>query len=186
MKLIVGLGNPGKEYERTRHNIGFMVIDNYANKKDILMNKIKFNGVYGEIKEKNEKIILLKPQLYINLSGDVIKKYIDFFKIKIEDILIINDDLDLEVGKYKLKENGSSAGHNGLKNIEINLQTSAYKRLKIGISNNKTISTKDYVLGNINEDEIKQIKPVIDLTFDIINDFIENSFELLMNKYNHR
>lgn len=186
MKLIVGLGNPGKEYERTRHNIGFMVIDNYANKKNILMNKIKFNGVYGEIKEKNEKIILLKPQLYINLSGDVIKKYIDFFKIKIEDILIINDDLDLEFGKYKLKENGSSAGHNGLKNIEINLQTSAYKRLKIGISNNKTISTKDYVLGNINEDEIKQIKPVIDLTFDIINDFIENSFELLMNKYNHR
>src|SRR5574344_2330767 len=147
MKLIVGLGNPGKVYENTRHNMGFMTIDNYAKKKNIDINKNKFNGLYGEYNYRGEKIILLKPCSYINLSGEVIKKYVDYFKIDINDLLIIHDDLDIPLGNIKLKPSGSSGGHNGLKNIELNLKRKDYKRIKIGISNNKMIDTKDYVLG---------------------------------------
>lgn len=185
MKLIVGLGNPGKQYENTRHNIGFNIVDNYANKYNLSFSK-KLDGLYVQTIINNEKVILLKPQLFINLSGDVLRKYVDYFKIDIKDILIINDDLDLEVGKYKLKEKGSSAGHNGLKNIEANLKTNQYKRLKIGISNNKNIDTKDYVLGNISNDDKKVLSEIKEITISIIEDFVILDFNILMNKYNHK
>ena len=155
MKLIVGLGNPGKEYENTRHNMGFMAIDRFAGKHNVSITKNKFDGLYEELMINSEKVILLKPQRYINLSGEVIKKYVDFYKIDINDILIISDDLDLNIGTYKLKPKGSAGGHNGLKNIEFNLKSQEYKRLKIGISNDKTIETKDYVLGAIKNENMK-------------------------------
>lgn len=185
MKLIVGLGNPGKQYEKTRHNIGFLVVDNYAKKNNLVFSS-KLDGLYAETLISNEKIILLKPQKFINLSGEVVKKYVDYFKIKLENILIINDDLDIELGKYKLKENGSSGGHNGLKNIELSLNTDQYKRLKIGISNNKSIETKDYVLGKISLEEQDVINKIVDISESIINDFIMLDFNKLMNKYNHK
>jgi len=116
MKLIVGLGNPGIEYVGTRHNIGFMSIDTLAHSLNIEIDKNKFGGIYAKTNIGKETVILLKPQKYINLSGDVIKKYVDFFKISIDDILIISDDLDLPLGKIKIKYKGSSGGHNGLKN----------------------------------------------------------------------
>ena len=154
MKLIVGLGNPGKKYEKTRHNIGFMMLDKYVDKKNIMDKwSLKFNGLYIQTEINKNKVIFLKPQSFMNLSGGVVKKYVDYFKINIEDILIISDDLDLNIGNFKLKDKGSSGGHNGLKDIENNLGTNEYKRLKIGISNNKNIDTKDYVLGKINSDE---------------------------------
>ena len=123
MKLIIGLGNPGNEYKNTRHNIGFEIIDKFAQKHNLSINKKKYNGVYEETFIYNQKVILLKPQAYMNLSGEVVKKFIDFYKIDIKEILIINDDLDLEIGKFKLKQKGSSGGHNGLKNIEQNIGT---------------------------------------------------------------
>ena len=104
MKLIVGLGNPGFVYNNTRHNVGFMIIDYYADKYGIKINKQKFNGLYQELLINGEKVILLKPQLYMNLSGEVVRKFVDFFKISIDDILVINDDLDLLLGRYKLKK----------------------------------------------------------------------------------
>ena len=122
--------------------------------------------------------------MFINLSGDVIKKYIDFYKINIDDLLIINDDLDMPVGKIKIKTKGSSGGHNGLKNIESNLKTSEYKRIKIGISNNKMIDTKDYVLGKFDSNDKKIINDVVNKMPDIFNDYINLSFDKLMNKYN--
>lgn len=185
MKLIVGLGNPGKEYENTRHNIGFMVIDKLLETYDYSKEKKKFGGIYYETNINGEKVILLKPYEYINLSGIVVKKYVDYFKIDIDDILIINDDLDLNVGNFKLKSSGSSAGHNGLKNIESNLGTSEYKRFKIGISNNKEIDTKDYVLGKIGKDK-DEINKVIDLSPTIIFDYVSMSFVDLMSKYNKK
>ena len=123
MKLIVGLGNPGREYENTRHNVGFMTIDNYANNNNITIDKQKFDGLFVKTNIKGIDIILLKPLKYMNLSGEVVKKFVDFYKINIEDILIINDDLDMQLGKIKLKSKGSSGGHNGLKNIENHLNT---------------------------------------------------------------
>ena len=184
MYLIVGLGNPGKEYENTRHNIGFMVLDNYAKKHNITNFKEKFNGIYYEDIIKGKKVIFLKPLKYMNLSGEVVKKYVDFFKIEIENILIISDDLDMETGKIKLKLKGSSGGHNGLKNIENNLKTQEFKRLKIGITNNKNIDTKDYVLGNFYGEEKVSIVKAIDISNNILDDFLILSFDNLMNKYN--
>lgn len=184
MKLVVGLGNPGKEYENTRHNVGFDVIDNYLKIKNIDIKKDKFNGLYTETNINFEKVIFLKPQKYMNLSGEVVRKYIDFFKIKSEDILVIHDDLDQTLGKIKLKQNSSSGGHNGIKNIELHLGTKNYKRLKIGISNDKTIDTKNYVLGKINKEERKILDESIDKCMNILDDYFQMNFIDLMSKYN--
>jgi len=186
MKLIVGLGNPGKEYENTRHNIGFIFIDKFAQKLDLSINKEKFNGKYVETVIDNQKIILLKPLSYMNLSGEVISKFIKFYKIDIDDILIISDDLDMNFGKIKLKACGSSGGHNGLKNIELNLGTQKFKRLKIGISNNKLIDTKDYVLGKFTSEENLILKEIEDTVLEILNEFPVTDFEKLMSKYNKK
>lgn len=184
MKLIVGLGNPGKEYENTRHNIGFIVIDNFAKAHNINIEKTKFNGLFTKIVINNEDIVLLKPLSYMNLSGEVIKKYLDYFKIDISDLLVINDDLDQPFSKIKLKAHGTSGGHNGLKNIEINIGTQEYKRLKIGISNNKLIDAKDYVLGHFTDEEKILLNEILPITNNIIEDFISFDFSKVMNKYN--
>lgn len=184
MKLIVGLGNVGMQYENTRHNVGFMCIDEIVKSLGCDFNRSKFGGIYSEKIINGEKVIFLKPQEFINLSGDVIKKYVDFFKINIDDLLIISDDLDMPVGKIKIKRKGSSGGHNGLKNIECNLKTDEYKRIKVGISNNKKIDTKDYVLGKLTKDENICIQNTVKKMPDIFNDYMNFDFDKLMNKYN--
>ena len=184
MKLIVGLGNPGKEYENTRHNIGFMMIDYIIQELNITKSSEKMGGKYFEININGEKVIFLKPQQYINLSGDVIIRFMNFYKIEKEDIFIIHDDLDLEVGKFKLREKGGSGGHNGLKNIESHLKSKEYNRMKIGISNNKNIDTKDYVLGRLSKEEKEKLNEIIKSGPNIIKDYLNLSFTNLMNKYN--
>ena len=186
MKLIVGLGNPGKEYENTRHNAGYRFIDEYAKIKNLEIKKKKFNGFYTSFIQSKEKIILLKPAKFMNLSGEVVKDFIDYFKINIENVLIIVDDLDTKRGNIKLKYKGSSGGHNGLKNIEENLQTKEYKRLKIGISNNNDKNKIDYVIGKVEKEELKKLNEVNKLAKDIIDDFIKLPFDKVMNKYNKR
>ena len=184
MKLVVGLGNPGREYEKTRHNIGFMCLDKIAEYFKVTFDSNKFNGSYTQFTHNGEKIILLKPGKYMNLSGEVIRDFVKFYKINIEDILIICDDLDTNVGTYRLRYKGSSGGHNGLKNIELNLSTKEYKRIKIGISNNKLMDTKDYVLGKFMKEEMNLIQPIIDKMPSIIEDYLKLSFDHVMNKYN--
>lgn len=184
MKLIVGLGNPGKEYESTRHNIGYIFINNFAAKKNLEFSKEKFNGSYTEYTANNEKIILLKPLSFMNLSGEVVEKFVNYFKIDINDILIINDDLDMDFGKVRLRKSGSSGGHNGLKNISLHLNTENFKRLKIGISNNKNIDTKDYVLGKFTKEEKEIIEKLKDKINNLLEDFIVLDFDRLMSKYN--
>jgi len=180
MKLIVGLGNPTKEYINTRHNIGFMLIDKYLEYKKINLNfKDKFNGSYL----KDGDIIYLKPMKYMNLSGEVVKKYVDYFNIDINDILIICDDINLYLGNFKIKPNGSSGGHNGLKNIELNIGTSNYKRLRIGVGKNN-IDMKDYVLGKFSEEEIKILNSEFKILYNLLDDYFNLSFDILMNKYN--
>ena len=184
MKLIVGLGNQGLEYNNTRHNIGFMSIDKITQSLNITLDKNKFDGLYTTIDLNNEKIIFLKPQKYMNLSGEVIEKYVKYFKINIEDILIINDDLDMDFGRIRLRSEGSSGGHNGLKNIILHLNTDKFKRLKVGISNNKDIDTKDYVLGRFSKKELEIINNLKSEINDLINDFLVLDFDKLMCKYN--
>lgn len=183
VKLIVGLGNKGNEYNNTRHNVGFMVIDEYLKKYEIVLNKEKFDGLYCDTIINGEKVIILKPQKYMNLSGEVISKFINYFKIKIDDVLIIHDDMDLELGSYKIRYKGGAGGHNGLKNIELNLKTNEYKRIKIGVSKNN-IDVVDYVLGKFKDEELKKLNKVIKIMPNIIDDFLKMSFENLMNKYN--
>ena len=184
MKLIVGLGNPGKEYEKTRHNVGFITLDKCSLKYNFKFDKNKFNGNYGETFINGEKYMFLLPLKYMNLSGEVVKEFVDYFKININDILIISDDLDMPTGKIKVKYKGSSGGHNGLKNIELHLGTDKYKRVKIGIANDKLIDTKDYVLGHFNEDDYKLINESTDKVVDLISDLSVMTFDNLMNKYN--
>ena len=184
MKLIVGLGNPGKEYVNTRHNIGFMCLDEIAKYFNVSLTLNKYNGIYTEFRYNDEKIILLKPQKYMNLSGEVIRDFVNFYKIDISDVLVICDDLDTKTGTYRLRYKGSSGGHNGLKNIELNLNTNEYKRIKIGISNNKNLDTKDYVLGKFSKEELELLNPIINNMPNIIKDFISMPFDNVMNKYN--
>lgn len=184
MKLIVGLGNPGKEYEKTRHNAGFNFVDYYAKANKLEINKSKLGGLYTSFKKDDETIILLKPQKYMNLSGEVVKPYVDFFKINIEDILIIHDDIDTPLGKIKFKRKGSAGGHNGLKNIEIHLHTQNYKRLKIGVSNNSNHDLINYVIGKMPKADAEVLIKINQNASAIINDYLTMDFESLMNKYN--
>ena len=186
MKLVVGLGNPGKEYENTRHNVGFKFIDKYLLCKNLNNWKEKFDGLYIDTIINGEKVIFLKPQKYMNLSGEVVKKFIDYFKISPSDILIISDDLDLNIGNYKLKNVGSCGGHNGLRNIEDCIGTKEYKRLKIGISNNKNLDTKNYVLGSFSINDNKILDSLYEVVNNIIDDYFKLDFSIMMNKYNRK
>lgn len=187
MKLIVGLGNPGKDYNNTRHNIGFEFLDNYIKYLNISDNwSNKFNGLYISTNINGEKVIFLKPQSYMNLSGIVVRKFVDYFNIDIENILVISDDLDLLIGNFKLRPNGSSGGHNGLKDIEKCLNTNQYKRLKIGISKDKNVECKDYVLGKFDAETLKVYKNLFNDINMVIDDFFKIPFSDLMNKYNRK
>ena len=184
MKLVVGLGNPGKEYENTRHNIGFMVLDAYAKSYNLTFSNKKFDGMYAECVIAGEKVILLKPLRYMNLSGEVIKMYVDYFKINIDDILVIHDDMDLDLGVVKIRYKGGTAGHNGLKNIELNLKTSNYKRIKVGIAKDKNIDVVNYVLGKFSKEQLITLNASISKIINIIDEFPLISFDNIMNKYN--
>lgn len=183
MKLIVGLGNPGKEFIGTRHNVGFMLIDFYLGN---VIFKEKMNGLYYEKIINGEKIIFLKPVTYMNNSGISVKSYVDYYHIEKENILIIQDDLDLMLGKYKVKYISSSGGHNGIKSIINYLGTDHLPRLKIGIGHDKTLDTKDYVLSNFTNAEKQILNSVFSYGKDIIDSFIENGIDRVMNIYNKK
>ena len=184
MKLIVGLGNPGIEYRNTRHNLGFMVINKYVSNHNLGKFQEKFHGQYIKTVINGENVLFVKPLSYMNLSGTVVRKYCDYFKIKIDDILIMHDDMDLDCGKIKLKKGGSSGGHNGIKNIIEELKTTDFKRFKIGIGKDKNIDVVDYVLGKLRDDELEKINKVLSISDDIIDGFITSDFDKLMCKYN--
>lgn len=186
MKLIVGLGNPGIEYKNTRHNVGFEFLDYLCKKKNISFEKEKFNAQYVFTKVDGERVLLIKPLSYMNLSGTVVKKYVDYFKLSPEDILVIQDDLDMPLGRTKIVFDSRSGGHNGIKDIEKNLKTKKYVRLKIGISNNKEIETKDYVLGKFNNDDLKYLNETYERLSNLIDDFCLISIDRMMNKYNRK
>ena len=169
MKLICGLGNPGKEYDNTRHNIGFMIIDKYC--KDESFSK-KFNGLYCEKNIDGEKVIFLKPQSYMNLSGTVVKPFKDYFKITNDNILIIRDDLDLQLGHTRIKYDSSSGGDNGVKSIIEYLGQQNFYQYKVGISNDRSKDTKNYVLGRFSNKEMEIVTEIVDDSINVINAFI--------------
>lgn len=185
MKLIVGLGNPGKEYAKTRHNVGFMFVDSVVNKLNgkFTLDKQKKCEIY-ETNINNEKIIFIKPITYMNLSGEAVSKVADFYKIPPQDILVIYDDLDLDVARIKIKPTGSSGGHKGMQSIIDHMHTNDIKRVRVGISKSSDIKVVDYVLGNFTKQEQKEIDLSLEKGYDIVMDFIYYSFDKVMNTYN--
>ena len=186
MKLIVGLGNIGKEYENTRHNMGFMLVDRYLEYKNITDKfKEKFNAMYVETTINNEKVIFIKPTTYMNNSGIAVRAFLDFYKLDVQDVLVISDDLDLDLGKFRLRRNGSSGGHNGLKSIISHLGTDGFKRLRIGISNDKD-DVINYVLSKFSKKELNEIDTMFDTLVNVLDDYFVMDFTSLMSKYNRK
>ena len=186
MKLVVGLGNKGREYENTRHNMGFMLVDRYLQYKNITDKfKEKFNAMYIETTINNEKVIFIKPMTYMNNSGIAVRAFLDFYKLNSEDVLVISDDLDLDLGKFRLRRNGSSGGHNGLKSIISHLGTDNFKRLRIGISNDKD-DVINYVLSKFSKKELSEIDTMFDTLVDVLDDYFVMDFTSLMSKYNRK
>ncbi len=181
MKLIIGLGNPGKDYQNTRHNVGFLILDNYLGNVDW---KEKFNALYFEKRINSEKVIFVKPLTFMNLSGNAVVKYVNYYNVNIDDILVIQDDLDLSFSTYKLKKNSSAGGHNGIKSIINCLGSQDFLRLKIGVSNNKSIDTKDYVLGRFSKEEKDKLDSLQKTFNEIIESFVIVGISKTMNIYN--
>ncbi len=184
-KLIIGLGNPGKEYETTKHNVGFLVLDEYAKTNNFEISKSKFSGLFAKERINNQDVIFLKPTTYMNLSGIAIKEAMNFYKIDIKDVLIIFDDKDIKLGSFKLKDNGSAGGHNGIKNIINTLGTQEFNRLKIGIgTGHKIEDIKNFVLKNFSKKDFELISNNYSIYVDIIEDFLTSDFKTLQGKYN--
>lgn len=185
MKIIVGLGNPGKEYEKTRHNAGFRVLDKVADKLNIDVNKSKFKGIYGSKGMLDKKIILCKPQTYMNLSGDCVVELLKYYKADIEDLIVIYDDIDIDVGKIRIKPSGSPGTHNGMKDITKKIGSKEFVRVRIGTGKpTDGRDLADYVLGKFSKEEDKIILDTIDKASDAVLDIINNGIQEAMNKYN--
>ena len=176
MKLIVGLGNPGKEYDNTRHNIGFMILDKYLENEDVSWQK-KFKGeVYV-----NNSIIYLKPSTYMNNSGESVFEALNYYHVSISDVFIIQDDLDMNFGTYKVKKSSESGGHNGIKSIIKYLNSKEFGRLKIGINTDKNYAADKFVLGKFTKEELNDIENNMSKYISIIDDFINNDIDYTIN-----
>lgn len=187
MYLIVGLGNPGNEYRMTRHNIGFETIDYIAAQHNIKINKLKFKGLYGEFIHKGEKVIFLKPQTYMNLSGSSVVEFCNFYKIPAENVVVISDDTSLERGRIRLRARGGAGGHNGLKSIIYQLKTEGFPRIKIGIGSatNENMELTDFVLGRFSKDEIPVLESAMIRASKAVFDIIEHDVDYSMNANNN-
>lgn len=183
MILIVGLGNPGKQYEQTRHNIGFDVIDYMANKYNIDVNREKFKGICGEGFIENKKVILLKPLTYMNLSGESIRELANFYKLEDDEIIVVYDDISLDIGRLRIREKGSAGGHNGIKSIIQNLGGDKFPRVKVGVGQPKD-NLVNHVLGKFSKEDREHIEKVIPVVIDAIVEIVKNDAKESMNKFN--
>ncbi len=187
---MVGLGNPGLKYEFTRHNIGFRIVDSLAQDIEIEFKKVKsYYSLISRGMINNHKIMLIKPQTFMNLSGRAVSKIVSYYKIPLRDLLIVYDDLNLELGKIRIRKKGSAGGHKGIESIMQYLNSEEIPRLRIGICNpsaNFNFDCISYVLSNFNDDEEDKIKETIKLSTEAIKTVIEDGFEKAMRKYNKK
>lgn len=185
MYLIVGLGNPEEEYSNTRHNMGFNTINKLAKQYNIEINKSKFKSLYGNGIIEKEKVILLKPQTYMNLSGTAIKEVMDFYKINKEELIIIYDDIDIEPGIIKIRKKGGPGTHNGMKSVVNEIETQDFTRVRVGIGmpSNKS-DLINYVIGKISKDDIEKLEDGTTKAKDALIEIIKNGVDTAMNKFN--
>lgn len=185
MYLIVGLGNPGREYEKTRHNVGFVAIDYLASQIGANISKIKFKGIFGEGYIGGEKCILLKPQTYMNLSGESVRDCAEFYKIPPENIIVLYDDINLEPGKVRIRPSGSAGGHNGMKSIIYLLNSDEFPRVRFGVGA-PSHDLSNHVLGHFSEEDGVSVTNAIKKIEDIISTIINKDISDAMSKFNNR
>lgn len=186
MYLIVGLGNPGNEYRETRHNVGFDALDLIGKRNFIEINKAKFNSVYGEGNISGKKVFLVKPTTYMNLSGQSIKEFADYYKIENENIVVLADDIDIPFSSIRIRRSGSAGSHNGLKSVVKSLGTKKFPRIKIGIGQKTPKQTLvSFVMGKFSKDERIDIDSAIEVSALATESIIKDGIETSMNKYNN-
>lgn len=186
MFVIAGLGNPGKQYENTRHNIGFIAVNYLAAKHNIDISKIKFKGILGEGKIAGERVIILKPQTFMNLSGESIAEVLNFYKLQNENLIVIHDDISLSTGRIRIRKKGSDGGHNGLKSIIYQTKSDSFTRIKIGVGDKPNEwDLADWVLGKFSDDDIKVLSKSVEIAADAVEEIIKNGAESAMNKFNN-
>lgn len=185
MYLIVGLGNPEPEYANTRHNMGFDVINKLAQKNDISLNKTKYNAIYGTGIIKNEKVILIKPQTFMNNSGESVVEFVRFYKEPLEKVIVVYDDMDTDVGKIRVRAKGGPGSHNGMKSLVHELKSEDFPRIRVGIGKPKNEFDRiDYVIGRIPNEEYIVLQEGEDLAVDAVEYWIEKGIDNTMNVYN--
>lgn len=185
MFLVVGLGNPENEYSNTRHNMGFDTVNKLAEKYNIEFDKRNFKGIYGIGMIGNKKVVVLKPQTYMNLSGESIIQVLNFYKIDLENLIVIYDDIDVKPGKIKIRKKGSAGGHNGMKSIIQMIGTEEFPRIRVGIG--RPIHKDDeinYVIGAIPEEDLKRLDEGIEKAQKAVEEILRNGVDSAMNKYN--
>ncbi len=185
MYLIIGLGNPEPEYSNTKHNMGFDTINCLANQAKIDITRCKFNALYGSGNIEDEKVILLKPQTYMNLSGQAIREFKNFYKLSQDEIIVIYDDIDLEKGKIRIRKKGSAGSHNGMKSVIQELATDEFIRIRVGIGKPEFKGDlRNYVLEPISKEERQILDEGIYDAKSAVIDIIKNGIDHAMNKYN--
>ena len=186
MYIIAGLGNPGKKYVNSRHNVGFDTLDAVAAKYNIDVKKVKFNGIYGEGTIEGEKVVLVKPQTFMNLSGECIRDFKNWYKVENDQIIIIYDDISLPLGKMRIRPKGSAGGHNGIKSIIYQTGSEVFPRVKIGVGSpeNPDYDLADYVLGHFSKGEIEVLVPGAVKAAEAVGEIIKNGTEKAMSKFN--
>lgn len=184
MYIIVGLGNPGKKYDATRHNVGFETIDLLAKRNNIDVKRLKHKALCGEGHIDGKKVMLVKPQTFMNLSGQSLLDIVQFYKIDTKNIIIVYDDVDIEVGSIRIREKGSSGSHNGMKSIIYQIQTDEFPRVRIGIGRPQFGDLADYVLGRIPKDEVPIMLETIEKAALACETIVKDGVSSAMNKYN--
>ena len=184
MKLIVGLGNPGRTYSKTRHNTGFLVIDKLCEYYGVNLSEKKFKNNYVKFKVKNQDVIFTQPQTFMNLSGEAVSQLANYFKVETNQILVISDDLDLPVGKVRFRKSGNDGGQRGVRNIIERLSTKEFNRCRIGIGNDKLIPTADYVLGKVEKENLELYEQSLNHATKGIIEWINSDISTTMNLYN--
>jgi peptidyl-tRNA hydrolase, PTH1 family len=185
-KLIVGLGNPGPKYQWTRHNAGFMVLDRLSHLAGITVSKKNFSGLCGEGNWQGQRLILLKPQTFMNLSGRSVAEALRFHKLSVEDTIVIHDDLDIPFGRVKLKEGGGHAGHNGLRSLAQELSSGDFIRVRVGIGRPLHGDVVNYVLSNFTPEEMSGLPRLLDGVIDLLELLIVEGLPKTMSLYNNK
>lgn len=184
MFVIAGLGNPGKKYEKTRHNMGFLVVDRIAEKCGISVKKMKHRALVGEGRISGRRALLVKPQTYMNLSGESIREIVDYYDAELEDVIVIYDDFDLEIGSIRVRKKGSAGSHNGMKSVISHLGSGDFPRVRIGIGKSGNLDWKDFVIGKVSSQEKDVISEAVDKAADAVLCILEKGIDRAMNEYN--